>query len=154
MFDLAAWMNDNQDWIWLAIGVALLIGEVLIPGVFLLWIGLAGLATGFVVAIASDISFEVQGMLFAILSIVSVIVGRNIMKNTPEESAEAPNLNKKGAAMIGKNYVLASDIVNGEGRVKVGDTVWIATGQDMSEGTRVTVDEVDGTKLHVIKCSD
>ena len=130
MFDLAAWMNDNQDWIWLAIGVALLIGEVLIPGVFLLWIGLAGLATGFVVAIAS------------------------IMKNTPEESAEAPNLNKKGAAMIGKNYVLASDIVNGEGRVKVGDTVWIATGQDMSEGTRVTVDEVDGTKLHVIKCSD
>lgn len=154
MFDLAAWMIDNQDWIWLAIGVVLLIGEVLIPGVFLLWIGLAGLATGFVVAVASDISFEVQGMLFAIFSIVLVVVGRNIMKNTPEESAEAPNLNKKGAAMVGKKYVLASAIVNGEGRVAVGDTVWAATGQDMPEGTRVIVDEVDGTKLHVVKCSD
>mgnify|MGYP002630524669 CR=1 FL=1 len=154
MFDLAAWMNDNQDWIWLAIGVALLIGEVLIPGVFLLWIGLAGLATGLIVAVASDLSFEIQGMLFAILSIVSVIIGRNIMKNTPEESAEAPNLNKKGATMVGKNYVLASDIMNGEGRVKVGDTVWIATGQDMPKGTRVTVDKVDGTKLHVVRCSD
>lgn len=154
MFDLAAWMSDNQDWIWLAIGVTLLIGEVLIPGVFLLWIGLAGLATGLIVAIASDLSFEIQGMLFAILSIVSVIVGRNIMKNTPEESVETPNLNKKGAALVGKNYVLASDIVNGEGRVKVGDTVWTATGQDMPVGTRVTVDEVDGTKLHVVKCSE
>lgn len=154
MFDLAAWMSDNQDWIWLAIGVALLIGEVLIPGVFLLWIGLAGLATGFVVAVASDLSFEVQGMLFAIFSIVSVFVGRNIMKKTPEESAEAPNLNKKGAAMVGKNYVLASAIVNGQGRVNVGDTVWAATGQDMPEGTLVTVDQVNGTKLHVVKCSD
>ena len=154
MFDLAAWMSDNQDWIWLAIGVALLIGEVLIPGVFLLWIGLAGLATGFVVVVASDISFEVQGMLFAIFSIISVFVGRNIMKKTPEESEEAPNLNKKMAAMVGKNYVLASAIVNGEGRVNVGDTVWAATGQDMPDGTLVTVDQVEGTKLHVVKCSD
>ena len=153
MFDLTTWMSDNQDWIWLAIGVVLLIGEVIIPGVFLLWIGLAGLATGFIVAIASGISFEVQGMLFAIFSIVSVLVGRKIMKNTPE-SEEAPNLNKKGAAMVGKNYVLATAIENGEGRVSVGDTVWSATGQDMPEGTRVTVTEVVGTKLHVEKIGD
>ena len=56
--------------------------------------------------------------------------------------------------MVGNNYVLASDIVNGEGRVSVGDTVWSATGEDMPEGTRVTVAKVDGTKLHVVKCSD
>ena len=153
MGDIATWMSDNQDWIWLAIGVVLLIGEVLIPGIFLLWIGLAGLATGFLVAVASDISFEVQGTLFAVFSIVSVIVGRNIMKNTPE-SEEAPTLNKKGAAMVGKNYVLASAIVNGEGRVTVGDTVWAATGEDMPEGTQVTVTEVDGTRIHVKKVSD
>ncbi len=154
MVDIAAWMSANQDWIWLAIGVVLLIGEVIVPGVFLLWIGLAGLATGVIVAIANDISFEVQGMAFAILSIVSVFIGRNIMKNTPDVSEEAPNLNRKGAAMIGNNYVLASAIVNGEGRVKVGDTVWSATGKDLPEGSRVTVESVDGTKLHVVKCSD
>lgn len=154
MVDITAWMSANQDWIWLAIGVVLLIGEVIIPGVFLLWIGLAGLATGLLVAIVSDISFEVQGLFFAVFSIVSVFIGRNIMKNTPDVSAEAPNLNRKGAAMIGNNYVLASAIVNGEGRVKVGDTVWSATGEDLPEGSRVTVESVDGTKLHVVKCSD
>ena len=154
MFDLVAWMSENQDWIWLAIGVLLLIGEVLLPGVFLLWIGLAALSTGFIVLVASGLSFEVQGMIFAILSIVAVIVGRNIMMKVPETSDEAPNLNKKGAAMIGKKYVLASAIENGEGRVNVGDTVWSATGEDMPEGTAVTVEEVNGTRLHVVKCSD
>lgn len=154
MTDIINWMSANQDWIWLAIGVVLLIGELLIPGIFLLWIGLAGLATGFIVTIMSDLSFEVQGMLFAILSIVSVFVGRHIMMRTPDTSEEAPNLNKKGDAMVGNHYVLASAIVNGEGRVSVGDTVWSATGEDMPEGTRVIVTEVMGTKLHVSKVND
>lgn len=150
MFNVLTWMQDNQDWIWLAIGVVLLIGEILAPGVFLLWIGLAGLATGLLVMVVPDLSFEIQGMIFAILSIVAVFLGRKVMKGQSLESDEAPTLNKKGATMVGQLYVLATPIENGEGKVKVGDSLWIARCEtDIPEGQKVQVAKVEGTILYV-----
>jgi membrane protein implicated in regulation of membrane protease activity len=40
-------------------------------------------------------------------------------------------------------------IAGGEGKVKVGDTVWLANGPDAAVGQRVTIIGADGNRLRV-----
>jgi membrane protein implicated in regulation of membrane protease activity len=58
-------------------------------------------------------------------------------------------LNVRGAYYIGRVVVVEDPIVNGRGRVRVGDTLWSAAGPDMAAGARAKVTRVDGTVLVV-----
>jgi membrane protein implicated in regulation of membrane protease activity len=47
--------------------------------------------------------------------------------------------------MIGKTGVVLDAISGGQGRIKVGETTWRATGPDLPAGTKVkVVDQVPG----------
>lgn len=145
MTDMLTLLEDH--WGWLIFAALLGIAEVMIPGVFLIWVAIAAAITG-LVALALPIGLPVQLLLFAALSLVAVYAGRRWYVDNPVPSSD-PLLNDRSARLIGQNVTVVDPIVGGEGRVKVGDSVWSATGPDATAGARMRVTGVDGTILRV-----
>jgi membrane protein implicated in regulation of membrane protease activity len=137
----------EDHWGWLVFAALLGIAEVLLPGVFLIWIAIAAAITG-LAALALPIAQPFQFLIFAALSIAAVYAGRRWYVDNPVASSD-PLLNDRSARLIGQHVTVIEAITNGEGRVKVGDSVWSATGPDAPIGTRVRVAGVDGTVLRV-----
>mgnify|MGYP006164395437 CR=1 FL=1 len=142
------WLSMLQDhWAWLVFAALLAIAEVLIPGVFLIWIAIAAAITG-LAALALPIGIPLQLLIFAALCVVSVWAGRRWYGDKPVPSTD-PNLNDRTARLIGELVTVVEPIRGGEGRVKVGDSVWTARGPDSEAGTRVRVTGAEGAVLWV-----
>jgi len=88
-------------------------------------------------------------MLFGVLSLVSVGAGWQYKKRHPGSDSDQPLLNRCGAQLIGQVFVLESAIVDGRGRLKIGDAFWTAIGPDLTAGTRVRVTAMDGMNVRV-----
>ncbi|KMS57287.1 MULTISPECIES: NfeD family protein [Sphingobium] len=145
---MTATLSLLQDhWGWLVFAALLGIAEVMIPGVFLIWIAIAAAITG-LVALALPIALPLQFLLFAALSIAAVYAGRRWYVDNPVASTD-PLLNDRTARLIGQIVTVVEPIVGGEGRVRVGDSVWTATGADADAGARVRIVGADGTMLRV-----
>ncbi|BBC98800.1 MULTISPECIES: NfeD family protein [Sphingobium] len=145
MTDLLTLLEDH--WGWLVFAALLGIAEVLMPGVFLIWIAIAAAITG-LVALALPITLPFQLLLFAALSLLAVWAGRRWYVDNPVPSSD-PLLNDRSARLIGQSVTVVDAIIAGEGRVKIGDSVWSATGPDTPAGTRMRVVGVDGTIIRV-----
>lgn len=142
------WLDTfSPHWLWLALGLILAIGEMVIPGVFLIWLAGAALVTG-LVAWAVPIGVPLQVVLFAVLAIASVFAGRNWLARNPVESAD-PLMNDRGARAIGEVVTVTEVLGPGTGRVKLGDSEWLAHGPDAEPGTRMRVAGHDGATLIV-----
>lgn len=128
---------QNHPTAWLSIGIVLCIAEMIVPGVFLLWLGIAALLTGLAVFIL-PIPLAAQLLLFAVLSVATVYAGRR-WSGSREIPSDDPLLNDRLARLVGEPVVVEEAIVGGRGRVRVGDGVWPATGADAAAGTRLTV---------------
>lgn len=138
-------------WNWFILGGILLALEVLAPGAFMLWLGLAAIATG-VVSFILPLSWQIQIVVFAILSVISVLVGRKFQPRANVDS-DKPFLNRRHDALIGRVFTLDEPIVHGAGRVRVDDSTWRVTGPDCPAGTKVKVERTDGATLIVAKAS-
>ena len=130
-------LNGQVHWIWIGFGILLCAMEMIAAGVFLLWFGLAAIATG-ILLVFIPMSSTWSLVVFAILSVGSVLIGRKIYGARTTED-DQPFLNRRAEAMIGKTYILAQPIKGGEGAIKVNDTSWRINGPDMPAGTRVKV---------------
>ena len=108
-------------WGWFIAGLILMGLEVLAPGAFMLWLGLAAIATGFV-SLAVILSWQGSVVVFAVLSIVSVLIGRRMLMDRSRPKGESA-LNDRVAKLVGRTFVLDQPIEQGRGRVKVDDTV-------------------------------
>jgi len=137
----------EPHWLWLTLGLALAVGEMAIPGVFLIWMAGAALITGFAAWIL-PIPFSLQVVLFAVLSMAAVFAGRNWLARHPIEPAD-PKMNDRGARAVGQTVMVTQVIEGGEGRVKLGDSEWLARGPDAEPGTRMRVAGHDGAVLVV-----
>ncbi|HEY2876167.1 MAG TPA: NfeD family protein [Reyranella sp.] len=135
-------------WYWWALSAALLVCEMLLPGVVFLFIAVGAAATGLVLLVASDASLEFQLVVFAIVSVVSAVGLRPYLKRLQSKTADT-TLNARGAALVGQIFVLDQPILGGRGRIKLGDGSWIVTGPDMVAGAKVRVAAVNGTELRV-----
>jgi inner membrane protein len=58
-------------------------------------------------------------------------------------------LNERSNSMLGERGTVCEAFLSGRGKVRVGDSVWLATGADLAEGTPVVVSGVHGTRLVV-----
>lgn len=140
-------------WSWVVLGLLLAALELLAPGVFLIWFGLAAIVTGLLDAVF-DLSWQTSAIIFALLSVVSVVAGRLATRRRGVHEAEQPFLNRRGAALVGRRFTLDAPITGGEGWVRVDDSVWRVVGQDCPAGTRVTVTGIDGANLVVVPDED
>jgi membrane protein implicated in regulation of membrane protease activity len=137
----------EPQWLWLLGAIALGIAELIVPGVFLIWLAAAAAATG-LLTLAFGIELPFQFAVFALLAIASVYSGRRWYLANPMPSAD-PLLNDRAARLVGRTVVVTQAIENGEGRVKVGDSVWSCRGADSALGSRVRITGADGSCLKV-----
>ncbi len=137
-----------EFWYWLILGVALIATEILLPGVFLLWLGVAGLVTGGIVYLAPELSWQMQFMIYAVLAVASVLASWRWVRQRPIES-EKPNLNRRALQYVGRMADLDGPLHNGNGRVRLDDTFWQVTGPELPPGARVRVTGAKGTRLTV-----
>ncbi len=137
-------------WGWVILGLVLIGGEVLAPGIFLLWLGLAALLTGAVVGLV-DLGWQAAALVFAGLSLVAVFTGRLLTRRKDEEPDAATGLNDRGRRLIGRVFRLEATMTGGEGRIRVDDSSWRVTGPELLAGSEVRVVRVDGATLVVEK---
>lgn len=138
-------------WNWIVLGLILMIFEVAAPGIFFLWFGIAALIVGALAILLGEalgIGWQVQVVLFLVLSVISVLVGRRLMGATDVVSDE-PLLNRRGEQLIGQVVTLEEATVNGRGRARVGDSLWRVTGPDLAAGTSVRITGIDHGTLVV-----
>jgi membrane protein implicated in regulation of membrane protease activity len=133
-------------WLWIIAGLILLGLELLAPGVFLVWFGLAALATG-LFAFATDFGWQADVIVFVVLAVVFVIVGRRYFSGSGQ--SEQPLLNQRARRHVGSVHALAEPIVDGQGRIRIDDTNWRIEGPDLPTGARVRVTRADGAVLTV-----
>ena len=70
---------------------------------------------------------------------------------TRTEKSDKPLLNQRTEQFVGNSYVLSEAIINGRGKVKVGDTHWVVEGDDMPAGQSVRVTSAYSNVLTVEK---
>lgn len=134
-------------WIWAAIGLLLAAAEILVPGVYLIWLAVAALLTA-VLTFVLDPGVPLQIVNFVFLSLIIAFSARRILRDAPIFSAD-PLMNKRGARLVGETALVVQDFAGGSGRVKLGDSEWLARGVDMKAGERVRVTGSEGSILLV-----
>jgi membrane protein implicated in regulation of membrane protease activity len=115
----------------------------------MLWLGFAAFGTALAHLAFPGWGPALQWIVFAVLSLVSVAIGWRYRSANPPAPSDKPLLNRRASQLVGKVYVLETAIVNGRGRLKIGDAFWTAVGQDMPAGARVCVTAVEGMDLNV-----
>ncbi len=135
-------------WAWVILGMALIGVEIVAPGLFLVWLGLAALVTAAFAALFG-LGWQASAGIFAVMSVALVVAARLLLRRPNEEPAPADQLNAAARQLVGRTVLLDEPIVNGEGRVRIGDTVWRATGPDLAAGTRVRITALIGTAVRV-----
>lgn len=132
----------DPAWAWILAGLILMGGELALPGIFLVWLGLAAFLTG-LVEFAFVLPWQGQFPLFAALAVISVGLA------AWRQKAHVPVLNLGAHRLIGREILLDAPIVSGSGSARIDDTLWRVTGPDAQVGTRMRVTSVEGTVLVV-----
>jgi membrane protein implicated in regulation of membrane protease activity len=142
MFD-----DIEPGWLWMIGGVLLLAAEIMLPGVFLVWIGIAAIVTG-VFALLLGIGVAGQLGLFALYAVLAVMIGRRFY-GVKSVDADDAMLNEPAARLVGRRVVVVQAVDEDSGRVRLGDSEWSARGGPAEPGERVRITGVDGNCLIV-----
>lgn len=134
-------------WAWIIAGAVLLALELAVPGAFMMWLGLAAGLVG-VISLVVDWSWQWQGVAFAVFALASVPLWRRFARKV-EPQSEAPMLNRRTEALVGRTFTLEKPIVDGVGTVRIDDTIWRVQGPDAATGSKVRVTRADGANLSV-----
>lgn len=137
-------------YLWWIVALLLIGGEVMLPGYFMLWIGIAAAAMGVVLLVLPDLGALAQALIFAVFAFVSCFVYWKVVRPRLERiPAGNERLNRRGEQLIGQRFALCEAIVHGRGKARVGDGMWLVTGPDLPLGATVEVIGIDGTTLRV-----
>lgn len=141
-------------WNWFIAGLLLMMLEAVIPGVHFLWFGLSAMVVGFILfvltwaGVGEAMTFPWQLVIFATVSVATVFAVR-FVSDRQEVDRNDLTLNQRAAQYVGRVVVVETPIAGGRGRVRVGDTLWAATGADAPQGAQVRITGADGTVLVV-----
>ncbi|MGB1875993.1 MAG: NfeD family protein [Rhodospirillaceae bacterium] len=137
-----------DHWSWWTLALLMFVIELAMPGVIFLWLAIAATLTGALVWIMPDLGWQVSFVIFAVLSVISIVVGRKVWRPGHVES-EDPTLNRRAEQYVGQTFTLDTALENGRGRLNVGDSSWLVSGPDLPAGAKVKVIGVDGSVLEV-----
>jgi membrane protein implicated in regulation of membrane protease activity len=136
-------------WNWYLGGLVLACLELLLPGTYLLWIGLGALLTGVITHIAGGFYWPWQILVFAFFSLLSLLVVRRLFRRLG--SPARSTLNQRQRDCLGRQGILVAPISGGYGRIRLDGVYWYVRGPELPEGTPVTVTGVEGATLIVEK---
>ena len=143
---LASTVQSLGIWNWWILAGILLALELLAPTFFFLWFGAAALVVG-VMLLFFDISWQLQVSAFAALSVIFLAVSKLVFKRDRGVSDQL--LNQRAERLLNRAFRTADGISDGQGRIRVDDTVWRVRGPDCAPGSMVKVTGIDGTVLLV-----
>jgi membrane protein implicated in regulation of membrane protease activity len=135
-------------WHWLVLAAAFAVIEIAVPAMVCIWLAAAALGTAFIAWLAPVVAWEYQALIFAALAVTSVVIGRLVFARIRDQSKNV-HLNRRAEIYLGRTFTLERPIVDGRGRLRVDDTVWLVEGPDLPAGARVRVTGVDNTLLRV-----
>ena len=139
---------DHLGLAWLIAAVLLGAAELVVPGVFLVFLAAAAAITGGFLLLFPELPIPAQLLSFAAWSAIAVLIGRRWYSDNRPESSD-PLLNDRVARLLGETVTVTQAIDGGTGRVRVGDSEWLARGPDTPAGARVRVIGTDGGALKV-----
>ncbi|MGQ0664561.1 MAG: NfeD family protein [Pseudomonadota bacterium] len=134
-------------WYWWILALSLFILEVFAPGAFFLWLGIAAGLVGFIVLVVPGLTWQAQGLIFAIAAVGCVVMWWRFRPRPA--TTDHPDLNLRTRQYLNRRVELATPIADGFGRIKIDDTTWRVQGPDLPAGTPVVVVGVEGTTLKV-----
>ena len=134
-------------WFWWIVAGALLLLELMTPGVFAMWLALAAASVG-ITDYFVDLSWQFELLVFAAFALIYVYLARPWYSKSNLNS-DQPNLNQRIYAFVGKSFVLSEPIVNGQGKLDIEGTRWDVLGPNLAKGATVKVTAVEGMKLRV-----
>jgi inner membrane protein len=134
--------------VWLAAALLLGAAELVVPGVFLAFLALAAGITGATVLAWPDAPLWAQLPSFALWSAVTVGVGRPWYAEPADDQGD-PQLSDRATRLPGQVVTVTDALIDGRGRVAVGDGVWLARGPALPAGARARVVAVEGAVLVV-----
>ena len=135
-------------WYWAVFGAVLAVIEVAVPAMVCIWLAAAALGVAAISWRYPGLSWEHQALIFAALAIASVGLGRTAFARINSSESDK-RLNRRAESYIGRMFTLDGAIVDGRGRLKVDDTVWLVAGPDLPAGTRVRITGAENTLLRV-----
>lgn len=134
-------------WHWFALAVLLGILDVAVGANFLfVWCGLSAVLVG-VLVLVLPLSLEFQWLFFGLGVMASLLIWKKYLRKCA--SAQPGTLNRRTQGYVGRIFTLETAIVDGTGKVRIGDSVWQVSGEDMPVETKVRVVAADGTLLKV-----
>jgi len=142
-------------WSWIILGGILLAVELIAPGTFVLWLGVAAILVG-LISFVIDWNWQEQGVGFVILAVASLVMWWRLIRpaRRDEDASDQPFLNRRAQGFVGREFTLEKPIVDGAGTVRMGDTVWRVTGPDCAAGSRVRIARAEGATLFVERTTD
>ena len=141
--------SELNAWHWLILGVILLAFEVLGTAGFLLGLALAALLQALLLVMMPEMNWKIQLLVYAFTAVLSSVLYWKVFRPFNTRSDE-PLLNDRAGQLVGRQLVLNESIVNGLGRIQIGDTLWKVNAEgDIAAGTKVTVVSNQGMTLFV-----
>jgi membrane protein implicated in regulation of membrane protease activity len=138
-------------WGWAVAAVLVALLELFVPGFYLIWFACAAGITA-VLTFAFDWSLSAQLTAFIIASLGSCVVGYYVYRGLTTPLRDSETINRRDLDLVGTTGIAAEVFVNGRGRVRIADTVWLAESSDeIAAGAGVRIVAVNGTTLVVAR---
>ena len=142
------YLQNLSFWDWLALATILLILEVFGAGGYLLWIGLAAACVGVLTYLFPELPWVWQFFLFGLLAILTAVLWWR-RQRSPLPPSDQPGLNRRGSELLGRRFALHEAIIEGRGKIKAGDSLWLVSGPDLPAGSLIKVVAQEGVILKV-----
>jgi membrane protein implicated in regulation of membrane protease activity len=141
-------MQGIPWWLWAILAALVAYAELHAPGSYLIWIGLGAALTA---ALEASVALSLRDQItaFIVASALSCGVGYFVYRRVNRGKQASDALNQRDMSMIGAKGIVCEPFENGAGKVRLGDSVWLAEGPNLSEGTSVIVKSVRGTRVIV-----
>jgi membrane protein implicated in regulation of membrane protease activity len=140
-------------WYWWVLAAGLLMIEIATGTTYFLWPAAAAAVTGLADIWPLDGHWRLQLLLFGALTLaLTIFATPRVRPLLTRGQVDHLTLNERGAQKIGKRAFVEESFLGGEGKVRFGDTVWLAAseaGLNLEAGAEVVIVRVDGSKLFV-----
>ena len=155
-FDLFAFLDGASPWWWIALAFGLGAVEIVTFTYFMLWLGLAAFTVGIGLAMFPAMPGTSQLLSFALLSILYTAIGWvYVMRRQPKDAL--PGLNRRAAAVVGRQAVVTQAFSAGVGWVEVDGVRWRArlaepggaAAESPEAGATMSITDADGMTLVV-----
>lgn len=133
--------------VWALLSICLVILEIMMPGIWFIWFTIPAIVTAFATYFW-DLGLIAQLAVFIVLVVITMFLLFKFGRKNMFFNKEDEKMNHRGTEYLGHVAILDSAVVNGVGRIKLGDTSWTLNGEDCPEGTQVRITKLQLNALY------